>query len=157
MIFLEILYFIKNFKIFGKNEINFSLNDEEAKSLEQISNNIDNETLIMFWQFTLKSIEELNKVSNQDLLVEMFLIRLIHLKQIPKLEDLLNSMEDNEDIQSTVNVENSNFTSLPKNKIEPNNTTKSLDQIKNLAQEKKEELSKLQPSLNDSFLNIKKF
>jgi len=27
--FLEVLYFIKNFKIFGKNEINFSLNDEE--------------------------------------------------------------------------------------------------------------------------------
>ena len=44
----------------------------------------------MFWQFTLKSIEELNMVTNQDLLVEMFLIRLIYLKQIPKLDDLLS-------------------------------------------------------------------
>ena len=59
--------------------------NDESKSLEQISNNIDNETLIMFWQFTLKSIEEINMVSNQDLLVEMFLIRLIHLKQIPQI------------------------------------------------------------------------
>ena len=155
--FLEILYFIKNFKIFGKNEIIFSLNDDESKNLEQISNNIDNETLIMFWQFTLKSIEELNMVSNQDLLVEMFLIRLIHLKQIPKLEDLLNNIENIENIKSTVNVENSNFTSSVENQTELNNTTKSLDQIKNVAQEKKEELSKLQPSFNNSFLNIKNF
>ena len=43
--FLEILYYIKNFKIFGKNEINFTLNDSELKDLEQIANNIDNEIL----------------------------------------------------------------------------------------------------------------
>lgn len=155
--FLEILYFIKNFKIFGKNEINFSLNDNESKSLEQISNNIDNETLIMFWQFTLKSIEEINMVSNQDLLVEMFLIRLIHLKQIPKIDELLNNMKDNENINSNINIENSNIASSVENKIEPNNTPKSLDQIKNIVQEKKDELSKLQSSLDNSFLNIQNF
>ena len=84
----------------------------------------------MFWQFTLKSIEELNMVTNQDLLVEMFLIRLIYLKQIPKLDDLLSDLENTKDIKSTVNIENSNFTSSIKDKTESNNTPKSLNQIK---------------------------
>ena len=44
------------------------------------------------------------------------------------------------DIKSTVNIENSNFTSSIEDKTESNNTPKSLDQIKNVAQEKKEEL-----------------
>ena len=155
--FCEIIYYLKNFKIFGKNEINFTLNDDESKELEKIANSLDNETLIMFWQFTLKSIEELNIVTNQDLLVEMFLIRLIYLKQIPKLDDLLSDLENTKDIKSTVNIENSNFTSSIEDKTTSNNTPKSLDQIKNVAQEKKEELSKLQPSLNNSFLNIQNF
>ena len=155
--FCEIIYYLKNFKIFGKNEINFTLNDDESKELEKIANSLDNEILIMFWQFTLKSIEELNMVTNQDLLVEMFLIRLIYLKQIPKLDDLLSDLENTKDIKSTVNIENSNFTSSIEDKTESNNTPKSLDQIKNVAQEKKEELSKLQPSLNNSFLNIQNF
>ena len=54
-------------------------------------------------------------------------------------------------------VINSNFTLLVENEMESKNKPKSLDQIKNVAQEKKEELSKLQPFLNNSFLNIQNF
>ena len=153
--FLEILYFIKNFKIFGKNEINFSLNDNESNDLEQIANNIDNEILIMFWQFTLKSIEELNIVSNQNLLVEMFLIRLIHLKQIPKLDDLLKNVENLDDIKFTEDKKKSNPILPAENQAESKNKLKSLDQIKNVVQEKKIELPK--SLINNSFLNIQNF
>ena len=85
--FLEILYLMKNIKIFDEKEIVFSLSDTEIKVIEQLSSQIDIETLIMYWQFTLRSLEELNIVANQNLSIEMFLIRLIHLKKIPKLED----------------------------------------------------------------------
>ena len=154
--FLEVLYFIKNFKIFGKNEINFSLNDEESKNLAKISTEIDNETLIMFWQFTLKSMEELNMVSNQDLLVEMFLIRLTHLKYSPKLEELLNNIELPNDLNSINNIKINNL--KPSNE-ESKNLIKSLDQIKNISQEKKEEQIKSKPLKNnsDSILEIKNF
>jgi DNA polymerase III subunit gamma/tau len=154
--FLEVLYFIKNFKIFGKNEINFSLNDEESKNLEKISTEIDNETLIMFWQFTLKSMEELNMVSNQDLLVEMFLIRLTHLKDSPKLEELLNNIELPNDLNPINNIKINNL--KPSNE-ESKNLIKSLDQIKNISQEKKEEQIKSKPLINnsDSILEIKNF
>ena len=136
--FLEILYFMKNIKIFGKNEINFSLSDNQTNEIEQLSSQVDIETLIMFWQFGIKSLEELNIVSNQNLSIEMFLIRLIHLKEIPKLEELLNSKETSQDKTSSKKTETlSNI----KNEIKKDiikETNQSTDQIKNVIQEKKE-------------------
>ena len=44
--------------------------------------NIDNKDLILFWQFTIRTIEELDIVSNQNLSIEMFLIRLIYINSI---------------------------------------------------------------------------
>ena len=41
--------------------------------------------LLLFWQFTIKTLEELDIVSNQNLSIEMFLIRLIHLKKKLKI------------------------------------------------------------------------
>jgi DNA polymerase-3 subunit gamma/tau len=136
--FLEILYFMKNINIFGKNEISFSLSDNQTKEIEQLSSQVDIETLIMFWQFGIKSLEELNIVSNQNLSIEMFLIRLIHLKEIPKLEELLNSKETSQDKTSSKKTETlSNI----KNEIKKDivkETNQSTDQIKNVIQEKKE-------------------
>ena len=136
--FLEILYFMKNINIFGKNEISFSLSDNQTNEIEQLSSQVDIETLIMFWQFGIKSLEELNIVSNQNLSIEMFLIRLIHLKEIPKLEELLNSKETSQDKTSSKKTETlSNI----KNEIKKDiikETNQSTDQIKNVIQEKKE-------------------
>ena len=81
--FLEIIYFMKNIKIFGKNEVGFALSDIQTQEIELLSNQIDNETLIIFWQFSIKLLEELNIVSNQNLSIEMFLVRLMHLKNLP--------------------------------------------------------------------------
>ena len=136
--FLEILYFMKNINIFGKNEISFSLSDNQTNEIEQLSSQVDIKTLIMFWQFGIKSLEELNIVSNQNLSIEMFLIRLIHLKEIPKLEELLNSKETSQDKTSSKKTETlSNI----KNEIKKDiikETNQSTDQIKNIIQEKKE-------------------
>ena len=40
------------------------------------------QTLLLFWQFAIKTLGELDIVNNQNLSIEMFLIRLIHLKKI---------------------------------------------------------------------------
>jgi len=134
--FLEILYLMKNIKIFDEKEIVFSLSDTEIKVIEQLSSQIDIETLIMYWQFTLRSLEELNIVANQNLSIEMFLIRLIHLKKIPKLEDLLNNLEIPE--KTTLK----GLKTLSKETNETRETIfqekkQSADQIKNITQEKK--------------------
>ena len=136
--FLEILYFMKNIKIFGKNEINFSLSDNQTNEIKQLSNQVDVETLIMFWTLTIRMLDELSIVSNQLLSIEMFLIRLIHLKKIPKLEELLKNVEVPQDKTSSKKTETlSNI----KNEIKKDiikETNQSTDQIKNVIQEKNE-------------------
>ena len=67
---------------------NFSLNDDEFSKIKDISSGISSETFILFWQFTIKTLEELDIVANQHLSIEMFLIRLIHLKSIKKDNNL---------------------------------------------------------------------
>ena len=45
--------------------------------------------MILFWQFTIKTLDELDIVSNQHLSIEMFLMRLIYLKG-PKQKNEFN-------------------------------------------------------------------
>ena len=80
--FLEILYYFKNINSLKENSKNFDLNDEEFELIKKLSSNLDTQTLILFWQFTIKTLEELNIVVDQNISVEMFLIRLIHIKSI---------------------------------------------------------------------------
>ena len=80
--FLEILYYFKNINSLTLESTNFSLNDEEFNKIKEISNNIDSKVLILFWQFTIQTLSELDIVSNQHLSIEMFLLRLIHLKDL---------------------------------------------------------------------------
>jgi DNA polymerase-3 subunit gamma/tau len=132
--FLELLYYFKNIESLNIHGTNFSLNDEEFNRIKEISEKINNETLILFWQFTIKALEELDIVSNQNLSMEMFLIRLIHLKSIKNISDnsYENSHQANESISQTSlskKKENEDFFDI-KDKVE------TIGQIKNVAQEK---------------------
>ena len=49
------------------------------------------EVLILFWQFAISSLEELDIVSNQHLSIEIFLIRLMHLSSIKVKEKFIGS------------------------------------------------------------------
>ncbi len=125
--FLEILYYFKNINSLTLESTNFSLNDEEFNKINEISNNIDNEILILFWQFTIKTLGELDIVSNQHLSIEMFLLRLIHLKDI-KPENKIG--DNNEKIKNQKKEPQTDIRSQIINK-------ETINQIKNIAQEKK--------------------
>ncbi len=121
--FLEILYYLKNINLFDENTKNFDLNDEEFLSIKNLSLKLNSETLILFWQFTIKTLEELNLVADQNISVEMFLIRLLHIKSI--------KIQENEKNQSlSINLDNKK---LP---IENNIRNEPVNQIKNIIQEK---------------------
>ena len=47
-------------------------------------------SVILFWQFSIRTIEELDIVSNQNLSMEMFLIRLIHIASTKKKSENKN-------------------------------------------------------------------
>ena len=58
------------------------MNDNEFSEISALSKKIETKTLLMFWQFTINIINEINIVSNPNIALEMFLIRLLHLKNI---------------------------------------------------------------------------
>ncbi len=125
--FLELVYYFKNINSLNLESTNFSLNDEEFSKIKKISNHVDSQILILFWQFTLKTLEELDIVSNQSLSVEMFLIRLMHLRSIKNQDNIIESQNKIEIYEK--NEEKKNLSSSIKNDT--------VNQIKNVSQEKK--------------------
>ena len=120
--FLELIYYFKNINSITIESVNFSLNDEEFNKIKNISNNINSETLILFWQFAIKTLDELDIVSNQNLSIEMFLIRLMHLKSLKFNE---NDLIDN------------NISKVSRSDTTPDLKSETISQIKNITQEKK--------------------
>ena len=79
--FLEILFFVKNILHIESQGNNFSLNDNDYKKLISLSKKIDASDILVFWEFTLKTLKEIYLVGNPNLLIEMFLIQLTYLKK----------------------------------------------------------------------------
>ena len=143
--FLELIYYLKNINSLTLEGTNFTLNDEEFNKIKEISNRVESNVLILFWQFTIKTLEELEIVSNQHLSVEMFLIRLIHLSGIrPENKENDKILSSQESFQNGVKKTLSNKT---------NNQT--ISQIKNINQENnlKPKLVSDDKTLNENIIN----
>ena len=146
--FLELLYYFKNINSLTLESTNFSLNDEEFTRIKDISSQVDAEVLILFWQFAISSLEELDIVSNQHLSIEMFLIRLMHLSSIKSKKT--HDLNTDESLESAA---------VPK-QTDIENVTQTIDQIKNIAQEKKikpeieTEIKAIDKSLINSFNDL---
>ena len=155
--FLELLYYFKNILFLKVDGTNFSLNDEEFNNIKKISKDISNETLLLFWQFTIKTLEEIDIVSNQNLAIEMFLIRLIYLKEISNLSDLISESENITEVIKNQTIEKN----LPNNQNLDNDLldakNKTIGQIKNVAQEKKQTEKPILKTQHKTILQIKTF
>ena len=142
--FLELLYYFKNINSLTLESTNFSLNDEEFSKIKNLSNQIDSEVLILFWQFAISSLEEIDIVSNQHLSIEMFLIRLMHLSSV-KSENKIENVE--------ANLKSENFVKNTETEL----TSKTINQIKNVAQEEKIKLEVHTEIKAENKININAF
>ena len=120
--FLEVLYYIKNINSIRLEGKIFNLNDGEFKKILEIAEKLDPKEIILFWQFTIKTIDELEIVSNPNLSVEMFLVRLIYLKGSKIKEGIKN-----ESLVSSINKET----------VKIDKTVETVNQIKNVSQQDK--------------------
>tara|TARA_Y100001958_G_scaffold153539_1_gene141177 strand:+ start:78 stop:1724 length:1647 start_codon:yes stop_codon:yes gene_type:complete len=120
--FLEVLYYFKNISSLSLESTNFSLNDEEFLKIQELSKKLDNGLLFLYWQFTLKTLEELDLVSNQNLSIEMFLMRLMY----------LNLNKSNNQLSEEFPISD-----LKEDKIISDHNTNTVNQIKNISQEQK--------------------
>ena len=141
---LEIIYFILRKKNLGNFESDLFISEAELKTIDIISKDLDTSILIIFWQFILKGLEELSIVSNPILSLEMLIIRLIHLKDMPTYEGVLE------------NLNGKNLEEIPKSAIGEIEKTSNVnekkksskDQIKNIVQTKPETRSLKEENLS---------
>ncbi len=121
--FLELIFYFKNIDSLTLESTNFSLNDEEFLKIKQIASDVDNQVLILFWQFTIKTLEELDIVSNQNLSIEMLLVRLMYITSLNPKNDKFQK--------------DHLLKSFQKENIELKSKNDVINQIKNVSQEKK--------------------
>ena len=141
--FLELLYYFKNISSLEVDGTNFSLNDGEFNKIKESASNIKDNTLLLYWQFSINTLSEIDIVSNQNLSIEMSLIRLIHLKEIINLPEIsLNetSKEINIENNTSKEIENKRISiNVPDAPGNINDTPgQTIGQIKNIFQEKKQ-------------------
>ena len=139
---LEVIYLISRSKSFGKIENDLTVSESESDVILALSKNIDFSYISMIWQFILKGIEELSFVPNHFLSFQMLIMRLVHLKDLPSpeqvIEDALNS--------DTRAMSESTEKQDDFNEIKPgtiiNKQTSAKTQIKSIIQEKAEDIDR---------------
>lgn len=139
---LEVIYLISRSKSFGKIENDLTVSESESDVILALSKNIDFSYISMIWQFILKGIEELSFVPNHFLSFQMLIMRLVHLKDLPSpeqvIEDALNS--------DTRAMSESTEKQDDFNEIKPgtiiNKQTSAKAQIKSIIQEKAEDIDR---------------
>ncbi len=132
--FLEILYYFKNIQFLNVENSNFALNNTEFNEIKRISSSLDKKSILLFWQFTIKTLSELDIVSDQNISIEMFLIRLLYLVDNNFINET-NTKKDNiqlktqDKVLDTIEKPEEEISNLEINKNGP------INQIKNYTQE----------------------
>jgi DNA polymerase III subunit gamma/tau len=110
---LEIIYLFSRRINLGPIEKDMMISENEIQLIESYSKKLDMQDLGLFWQLTLKTLDDLKIVGNENLTLEMYIMQLIHLKNIKQPEE---------------------------HKIELESTSNSNNHEKNFEKEKKSEL-----------------
>ncbi len=140
---LETLYLFSRRISLGSLQKDFSISEAENQLIEQYSKNIDMEDIGLFWQLTIKTIDDLRIVANENLTLEMYVMQMLHLKGIDNGEQILN-MENQTIAQSNENLVGKKIDNKMSEDIintQVKNQLKNVNQIKthplkNLAKEK---------------------
>ena len=125
---LELLYLFGRRINLGPIKKDMFISEGELELIEQISKNLNVEDLGLFWQLTLKTIEDLRVVSSEQIALEMYLMQMMHIKNI-----------DNHEVASNFTESLTENLVSPKKKIDDKNidlnqNNKAKDQLKNTQQ-----------------------
>ena len=80
--FLELIYLFSRRINLGAFEKDLFISEGEKELIEKGSKDLNMQDLSLFWQLTLKAIEDLKVVSNENIALEMYLMQLMHAKLI---------------------------------------------------------------------------
>ena len=149
---LEVLYLFSRKINLGPIEDDLSVSESELQMVDQYSKNIDMQDIGLFWQLTIKTIDDLRIVGNENLTLEMYVMQLIHLKN---LEDKKETNSLNE--SSSIETENFSSKKIDENKIESNLSNKAKNQLKSTEQIKTNPIKKINHENGKSKIEITSF
>ena len=127
---LEILYLFGRRINLGSIEIDMTISEDEVKLIDQFSKNIDMQDIGLFWQLTLKTIDDLRIVGNENLTLEMYIMQLVHLKSMDEKKISFQDTETKNDSENLVGqkIEEKSLKVNLTNKVK--NQLRNTDQIK---------------------------
>ena len=149
---LEVLYLFSRKINLGSIEKYLSISEAEAQMVEQYSKNIDMQDLALFWQLTIKTIDDLRIIGDENLTLEMYVMQLVHLKNLDNTNEIIN--ENN--IQSE-KKENLSGKKLDEKNLETNLPNQVKNQLKNINQVKTSPVKSLSGDDNISKFEITSF
>ena len=97
---LEVLYLFSRRISLGPIEKDLSISESEVQMVEQYSKNIDMQDIGLFWQLTIKTMDDLRIVGNENLTLEMYIMQLVHLKIIDTKKEVSNLENDNNELSN---------------------------------------------------------
>ncbi len=149
---LELLNLVNRKISLGSIEKDQIIPENEINLINEISKEINITDIGLFWQFTIKTIEDLKVISNDYMTLEMYILQLIHLK------DLGNDNEQKININAE-RAENTVKISESKNKeISETSKLKTKNQLKNIEQIESEIIKNPQKNYKQTdYKNIKTF
>jgi|TARA_Y100000385_G_scaffold277404_1_gene324309 DNA polymerase III subunit gamma/tau len=130
---LEVLYLFSRRISLGPIEKDISISEAETQMVEEYSENIDMQDISLFWQLTIKTIDDLKIIGNENLTLEMYIMQLIHLKSIDQKKNDSKIEINTNKISDENFTDNKKIDSKPLEKNSPNqikNQLKSTNQVK---------------------------
>jgi DNA polymerase-3 subunit gamma/tau len=129
---LEILYLFSRRINLGPIEKDLMISESETQLINEYSKNLDSQDLGLFWQLTIKTMDDLRIVGNENLTLEMYVMQLMHLKNIDNKQEIVSELYLNEDSLDSKKFSTPNTEEQDDKKIKSvyKNQLKNTDQIK---------------------------
>jgi DNA polymerase-3 subunit gamma/tau len=129
---LEIIYLFNRRINLGPIEKDLMISESELQLINVYSKNLDAQDLGIFWQLTIKTMDDLRIVGNENLALEMYVMQLMHIKNIDQREELSTESYLNSESQVSKNIISSEDNETDDSKIKSlyKNQLKNTDQIK---------------------------
>ena len=150
---LEVLYLFSRRINLGVIEKDLSISEAEIQMINKYSKNIEMQDIGLFWQLTLKTLDDLRIIGNENLTLEMYIMQLVHLK---------NSEEKDKDETNEENIpseekKNSIEKTFEEKTFEINKSRTTKDQLKSINQIKSNPIKNLSSQKETSKIVITKF
>jgi len=151
---LEVLYLFSRRINLGSIEKDMMISEAEVKMVDEYSKNIDMQDIGLFWQLTIKTIDDLKIIGNENLTLEMYIMQLVHLKNIETKKEIFhNNIENNGNPkQKSLVGEN-----IKEEDLETNLSNQIKNQLKNTDQIKKNPIKNLSPEISKTKIEITNF